>query len=159
GRLHAHVERRHVALGVLDDVLEDGTEQAFLAAEIILNRRQVHVGTLGELARARALVSFGRENLESRFQDAPASVLTACLGPRTMTSDDVNHEPTICEAGACISVDRLCQSTDTIETHVTGSDSITIPLPPSPRAPAPACRAASARRPWPADRPEARPCR
>ncbi len=113
GRLHPRRQRRQMHLGMLDDVADDGPVEAFLAAEIILDGRQVHAGALGELTRAGALVSLGREDLERRLEDAAARILAFCLGRRASARDGLGHELALrTMRRPFISIDRLCQSTD-----------------------------------------------
>jgi hypothetical protein len=80
----------HVPLRVGDDVLDDRAVEAFLVAEVILDRRQVHARALGDLPRAGAFVSMGGEEIERRFEDAPARILAPRLGALTATCSGWN---------------------------------------------------------------------
>jgi len=80
-----------VLFGALDDAVDDGAEETFLAAEVILDRGQVDVGPLGEMARARALVAFGREDLERGFEDASPRILAPRLRAGPVPSENVNE--------------------------------------------------------------------
>ena len=75
-------DRGDAAFDDLADVIDDGAIQALLVAEIILQRRKVDVGALGEGARAGALVALGGEHLQGGAQDAQAGILAALLASR-----------------------------------------------------------------------------
>ena len=109
-RLHPCRQRRHLRLGVLDNAVDDGPVEPFLAAVIILNGRQVHAGALGQNSCAGALVTFGSEDLERSVEDTPPRVLPARLGRWTITRDESLHGPAIAGADRTISIDRLSQS-------------------------------------------------
>lgn len=90
-RLNLEVQGGKVRLVVLDDVFDDGPVQAFLAAEVVLNCRQVRAGALGQEARARTLVPFGREDLECGIENAPPGIFPARINSRPLPQRILAH--------------------------------------------------------------------
>jgi hypothetical protein len=81
-----------VTFGALDDAVDDGAEEPFLAAEIVLDRGQVDVGALGQVARARSLVALGGKDLERGRENAAPRILAAGLRARPVSRDSVSGD-------------------------------------------------------------------
>ena len=80
-RLHPRGDRRDRLRGLFADMGDGGAVQAFLAAEIVLDRRQVDARVFRDRARAGAVETFGGEQRECGFQDAAAGILAALSAP------------------------------------------------------------------------------
>ncbi len=84
-------EGREMGHDLLDDVVDGGAVAAVLAAEIILDGRQVDAGALGKMTRAGAFVALGREHFDRGFENAPPSILAARVDAGTLAGDSLNH--------------------------------------------------------------------
>ena len=74
-------DRRDTGLHLLAELFDDGAVEAFLAAEVILNGREVDPRALGDRARARALEAARGEQLERCFQDTAAGLFATLVIP------------------------------------------------------------------------------
>ena len=94
-------DRRDTGLHLLAELLDDGAVEAFLAAEVILDGREIDAGALGDRARAGALEAARGEQLERCFQDTAAGLFAALVVAWAETAHGCGHPGTRSEGTGC----------------------------------------------------------